>query len=296
MAGDSKITFNADLVDDLARRKGVLFLGAGVSASSSTRGGTTIPTWSAFLTSAINRIKKVQLRKAVAQIIRANDLLLAAEILKHELGNDWNSLLDNEFARAGEPSPLHNALLDLDQRIIITTNFDKILEAALMNRATVVHYPTVLTKIDASVFRILRDDKNYIIKVHGTIDDRSSLVFTKSEYLERAYDNWAYERLLTILLLTHTFLFVGFSMTDPAVSLAVELYAHRYQDSRPHYIILPEPVPEPVRDISKRLRKLYLITYDSKNRHSRLPRLIDKLSKAVQSRSREIAAAAVSAK
>lgn len=296
MAPDSKVTFNADLVDDLARRKGVLFLGSGVSASSSTRDGAPIRTWTAFLKGATKLLKNAQLRKAVAQLIDANDLLLAAEVLKHELDRKWDSLLEEEFARAGDPSPLHSALLALDQRIIITTNFDKILDAALMNNGASSHYPSIVPKIDASVFRILRDERSYIVKMHGTIDDRSSLVFTKSEYLERAYGNWAYQTFLTALLLTHTFLFVGFSMTDPAVSLAVELYAHKYQDSRPHYIILPEPVPESVRDISKRLRKLYLITYDPRNRHSKLPRLVDRLAKLVQARSREIAAAAVSVK
>lgn len=291
-----KITFNADLVDDFARRKGVLFLGAGVSASSSPRdGGTAIPTWSTFLEGATKQLKNNQLKKTVTGFIQAKDFLFAAEILKDELGKSWETLLTREFGRAADASSLHSALLALNQRITITTNFDKILDAALMNRGSAIHYPTVVQRIDASVFRILRDEKDYIVKVHGTIDDMTTLIFTKSEYIERAYGNWAYSEFLTALLLTHTFLFVGFSMSDPAVSLAVELYAHRYRDGRPHYIVLPDPVPESVKSISKRVRKLYIITYDPKDRHKALPRLIEKLCKEVQSRAKELALAAVSA-
>lgn len=290
-----KTTFNADLVDDFARRKGVLFLGAGVSASSNPRdGGTAIPTWSAFLASATQQLKSSQLKRTVTGFIQAKDFLFAAEILKEEMGKSWDALLTREFGRAADASSLHSALLDLNQRIIITTNFDKILDAALMNRGAVVNYPIAVSKIDASVFRILRDDRDYIIKVHGTIDDIATLIFTKSEYIERAYGNWAYSEFLTALLLTHTFLFVGFSMSDPAVSLAVELYAHRYRDGRPHYIVLPEPVPESVKNISKKVRKLYAITYDPKNKHKALPRLIEKLCEEVQFRTKELASAAVS--
>lgn len=38
-------TFNSDLVDDLARQKVILFLGAGVSASATTRSGTRMKGW-----------------------------------------------------------------------------------------------------------------------------------------------------------------------------------------------------------------------------------------------------------
>ena len=274
--------FNADLVEDLAKKRVVLFLGAGVSASSKTRSGKPIRQWEAFLRDTADFIGSADLKKLIVERIESKDFLIAAELLKGELKHRWSDALRDEFGQVGEASSLHKAIIELRQRIIITTNFDKLLEGAWSSLNMDTHYPQVLTKIDNNIFKIFRDNHSYIIKLHGTIDDETSMVFTKSEYSEKAFGSWIYDELLRVLLLTHTFLFIGFSMNDPAISLIIEMYAQTFQNMRPHYIFLAAPVHESIVDISRRLRKLYIIPYDPQNNHLELVTHIRQLANAAR--------------
>lgn len=287
-----RLQFNADLIDDLARRRVVLFLGSGVSASAKTRAGRPIRQWRDFLLHAAKELDP-QARKGAVDLIKSNEFLLASEIISAALQTRWKTLLEEEFAQVGKPSRLHKALIRLKQRIVITTNFDKILENA-WNDGTVddTHYPELITKLDRDIFRILRDNKSYIIKLHGTIDDADGLVFTKSSYAQRAYGDWVYQEFINTLLLTHTFVFIGFSMSDPAISLLVEMNANKYASSRPHYIFLADTVSDSIRDVYKRLRRIFIISYSSKDHHKELAEMVEGLGRQSQAREREILATA----
>jgi hypothetical protein len=86
------------------------------------------------------------------------------------------------------------------------------------NDTTSTHYPKVLNSATPAAFNMLRDDSKYIIKLHGDIDNISEMIFTKTEYIKGAFENNIYSEFLSVLFLTHTFLFIGFSMNDPAIS------------------------------------------------------------------------------
>ena len=238
------IEFNSDLINDLARRRTVLFLGAGVSASALTNTGTRFKQWGEFLLAATEKlpIESSQNKALIKKLIREKNFLFANELLKSSLKEQWPDILTNEFNQIATPSRLHNAIISLDQRILITTNFDTLLEVAweqvFLGNSSKSHHPAILNRIDGTAFKMLRDDGDYIIKLHGDINDVESIVFDTSSYQKNAYGNTYYKELLNSLLLTHTFLFIGFSMADPAISLFVEMYAHRFPDSRPHYILV----------------------------------------------------------
>ncbi|WP_372159325.1 SIR2 family protein [Xanthomonas arboricola pv. pruni] len=283
--------FNADLINDIAQRRVVIFLGAGVSASAKTRSGNSIRAWSDFLIHAASKIEDENVKKMAEKLIEGKDYLLACEVIRRKLDADWTTVVAEEFSQVAFPSPLHEAIINLDQRIILTTNFDKLIETAWgeVNKES-THYPRVISKVDSSAFRMLRDSGDYIVKLHGTVDDPSSFIFTKSEYIERAFGSWVYTDFVSSLLATHTLLFIGFSMADPAVTLLVERHASRFPDARPHYIVQAGPVPEEIIQINKELRRLFVITYDASNKHEQLPALIRELGEKSQSRRREIIA------
>jgi NAD-dependent SIR2 family protein deacetylase len=176
--------FNADLIDDLARQRVVLFLGAGVSASATTRSGGKIKGWEAFLIE-MNGNAPAGIRSQVSRLLKQKDFLLACEILQTALADTWEREVVQEFGQAAEPSPLHEAIVALDQRIIVTTNFDKLLEMSWQSKIGFsTHFPQVITSIDANIFNLLKDHSGkYLIKLHGTIDDVTSLVFSRSEYI-----------------------------------------------------------------------------------------------------------------
>lgn len=280
---------NADLIDDLAREKVVLFLGAGVSASAKTATGGKIADWNGFLADLCKDVGEPTAGQ-VASLLAAKDYLLAGEILQSALADSWEGKIVEHFGQKATPSTLHGALIALGQRIILTTNFDKLLEVAFEQMDVgATHYPTVVSKMEDDVFRALKDHSNkYIIKIHGTVDDPSSRVLSRSEYIRLAFGNSYYSGFLENLLLNYTFLFIGFSMDDPAIMSLMEMYSLRYPKARPHYIFAPRPIPANIIEINKRLRKLISVMYDSANNHEALPGLISEIASASDARRREI--------
>lgn len=285
------IEFNPEIVNDLANRRAILFLGAGVSASAITNTGKRFPEWKDFLTEAANRIQDNVLKNQIKQFIENRNYLFASELIKKSLQQDWQELLEKEFRQLASPSDLHKAIVSLDQRILVTTNFDMMIEDAWRSSfRSKSYHPHILKKVDDRAFRLFRDDDDYIIKIHGCISEPDSIVFDTTSYQQRVYSNSFYEELLNSLLLTHTFLFIGFSMSDPAISLIIETFAHRFPNSRPHYIFSADNVSDAVRDLSKSLRKLYILPYSPENNHLELITKIKDLGELVRKRRAEILA------
>lgn len=110
------------LIDAIARRKSVLFLGSGISANSCNDEGKHPLTWEAFLKDIlVKRSAKLSKQKAVIeQMIKVNDYLTACEIIVETLGdNDFGELAANEFRRPGyKPSNIHEAVYQLDSRLL----------------------------------------------------------------------------------------------------------------------------------------------------------------------------------
>jgi hypothetical protein len=281
--------FNADLIEDLANKRVVLFIGSGVSASGVTRSGSRIRLWDSFLDYASSRLGDEERRQLAKSYLQDKNYLFAAEVIKNSLSNtDWAHLIQDEFGQIADPSDLHRAIVSLDQRIIVTTNFDKLLENAWADPlARVTHFPQVITRLDTSAFKILRESGSYLVKLHGTVDDPESIVFTQSDYTKHAYINWAYSSFIETLLTTYTVLFIGFSMNDPALSRLVEMHAQRYPLCRPHYIFTAAPIHDTVKEINRSLRRLYVMEYSSENHHSELIDHIRELGHQSQAKRRE---------
>ena len=283
--------FNSDLVDDLARGRVVLFLGAGVSASATTATGGRIPDWETFLTQCATKLIE-PMKSQVVRLLEEKDYLLASEIMQLALQENWVEYITHTFGQKATPSSLHRAIAQLRQRIIITTNFDKLLEAAWeANDTSATHYPNVISDLSENVFKVLKDHAGkYIIKIHGTVDNPQSLIFSRSEYIRSAFGSVRYHSFLESLLLNYTFIFLGFSLNDPAILSLMELYALRYPSSRPHYIFSSGPIETNIIAINKRLRKLNQIVYDPKDGHQELVGLIKSLGKEADRQRRNLVA------
>lgn len=254
-------------------------MGAGVSSSSIIEGNAAYKGWPAFLLGAAET-RAQHLREKVEQLIDKKDYLLARQLLQDDFREEWQDIVTSEYGRAAEPSDLHKALLSLEQRIIVTTNFDKLIETAWAGEVRLgARTFKVLSGVSKDVFRSLKDHETpYLIKIHGSVDNTASLVFSRSEYIRMAFGNPSYSSFLDALLLNYTILFVGFSMDDPAISSLMKMYAVNYPEARPHYIITPNSAPANLTDINKRLRRLSAIVYDPSDKHTKLAPMMLELS------------------
>ncbi|WP_312463349.1 SIR2 family protein [Comamonas sp.] len=287
MASDS---FTPDLLDDFAKNRVAIFLGAGVSAGVSTRTGKPISTWSDFLESTATLSKNQEIISDVSDLVSKGDYLFACEILKDHFQDSWEQILKEEFEKIGKPSKLQLAIFALQQRLLITTNFDLFLEnhwEKFYPNAT--HHLRVKNGLGSDCFTIFRDENPYLVKLHGSINNAESMIFSLSDYATKAHSNWQYSTFIETLLCTHTVVFIGFSMKDAAITNLLEIYAQKFPKNRPHYAFMPDFKSERKVRIMKSYRKLFVIPYSSNNQHRQLLNLLEKLKIQVDERKRLLA-------
>jgi len=226
------------LVTEVARRRCILFLGAGVASSAKTEAGVSPLTWKDFLKEAANLVPEKH--EEIHSLIDQNKLLLALQAIRDEAdAGDYQALLDRSFNNAAFiPSDLHKTIFNLDSRIVITTNFDKIYEKHCLTASTEGF--KVIPYYSASLGDEIRSDTRLIIKAHGSIDDISKMIFTKAEYHLAKEEHSSFYAILKALLLTNTCIFIGCSMDDPDVLLILEEVRITANPKRPHYALLKE--------------------------------------------------------
>ncbi|WP_104904346.1 SIR2 family protein [Pseudomonas sp. LH1G9] len=233
------ITWPNMLVTEVARRRCILFLGAGVASSAKTEEGASPLAWKAFLTEAAN-LAPIAHRPEIESLIKNNKLLLALQAIRDQAdAGDYRALLDKCFNDAAFiPSDLHKTIFSLDSRLVITTNFDKIYEKHCLTASTEGF--KVIPYYSSSLGDEIRSDTRLIIKAHGSIDDISKMIFTKAEYHAAKEHYSSFYSILKALLLTNTCVFIGCGMDDPDVLLLLEEVRITANPQRPHYALLRE--------------------------------------------------------
>lgn len=279
--------FTPDFLDDFVDRKVAIFLGAGVSAGVHTRTGDPVKTWAKFLADISLKTGNPELIGEVKELLDKDDYLFACELLKDHFDEDWEKILKAEYEQIGEITALQEIVLKLKQRIIVTTNFDLFIESnwdKIITEAT--HYLQVKNGISSDCFSAFRDGRDYLIKLHGSINAPETMIFSLSDYASKAHANWQYSTFMEMLLITHTVLFIGFSMNDYTITNFLEVYAKKYPKSRPHYAFLPDYNSERKIRIMKSHRKLFVLPYSSVDNHRELVQLLESLEMQIIDRKR----------
>ncbi|MFJ5961863.1 SIR2 family protein [Pseudarthrobacter oxydans] len=271
-----------ELVNDLARRRAVLYLGAGVSASATSDEGVRPPDWITFLKRGNTSLARRVPSRTITELIDQNDLLSACELLKNALDESWPALLKTSFLTPGyKPAELHKSLHALDTAVVLTPNFDTIFDRFAQNEtngATVVK-----NYYDDDVPLVLRRPYRAVLKVHGTIDEPSQMVFTRGDYARARNRYQSFFQLIEALFLTHTFLFVGTSINDPDLRLFLENLHHAHPNSPPHYMTSPNgEISSHLDSAIRNNMNLKLLRYSPNNGHSALLQGIQNLVVSVE--------------
>jgi SIR2-like domain len=230
------IDWSKKLVSDIARRRCVLVLGAGISNQARTPTGAAPKTWSEFLNAALGEVTSRECKLLARELIGRRDYLTACEVIKDSIGSDFADFVRAEFLTPGyKPAPIHDTIMKLDSRLVLTPNFDKLYETHVSHSSgTGV---VVKSYHEDDVAEVIRGADRCILKVHGSIDSPAHMIFTRSEYANARQQYGAFYLILQALVLTHTFLFIGCGLDDPDTRLLLEDYAFRYKYSRPHFLL-----------------------------------------------------------
>lgn len=285
------------LIEVIARRKCVLFLGDGISANSCNSEGKHPATWELFLRSILrNRGNKLSNHMdVIEQMLKQKDYLTACEIIVDTIGEtDFGELAADEFRRPGYmPNEVHAAVYSLDSRLVVTPNIDKIYEQYAMNES----HSTVVAKsyYDEDIAKYLRTSDFLIIRAHGYVDDVSKIIFTHKQYSGARCKYASFYRILDALMLTHTFVFLGCGINDPDIQLVLENLNFLYPGCMPHFFITAKDAYS--KEMERSLlnnRNLELLTYDnSDGTHKQLLAELKALNSKVDEKRQQIASQSI---
>ena len=281
------IIWPTELIEDIARRKCVLVLGAGVSKNSKNIGGERPKDWKEFLMIASENISgKSEIRRQIS----SGDFLTACELIKKELGrDDFNTLVKSEFLTPKfQPALIHQHIYNLDSRIIITPNFDKIYDTYAN---TTSHGSVIIKKFNEDdIADCIRRPEHLIIKIHGSVESPDNLIFTRKDYSESRTKHRDFYHLIDALSITHTFIFLGCGTNDPDIRLLLEDYSFKFAQNKKHYIVMSKnAVNGKVREIISETMSLKSLLYDPINHHEKLTEGLEDLVRKVEIKRNDLA-------
>lgn len=256
------------LVDRISQHDYVMFVGAGISANSKNRLGQSPPRWRELIEGLSEKFLSGNKARAgeVAKAMRAHDLLTAAETIQlHCIASARVDDFRNEIAQrvdggstadtVYQKNSIHDLISALDPRIILTTNYDKILERHFM------HGFKILSFESAEIAATIRQGHPLIVKLHGSVDLASSTILTRLDFTRLRREGRHALDTLEALLLTRTALFIGYSLDDPDLRLVLE-NQFGAKGSRPgHYLLTQRERSETRRTLFRDAYGVNLVEY-----------------------------------
>lgn len=173
-------------------------------------------------------------------VAREADLVALAQFhVNHHQGRDRiNQLLIDEFLEDAELTVTHSLLASLPVNTAWTTNYDDLLEQAFQAvgkridvKRRAADFATTRRRSDVTVY-----------KMHGDRTAPAEAVLTKEDYETYNATREVFTIALKGDLAKRTFLFVGFSFTDPNVMYLLGRVKQLLEaNGRKHYCILRQP-------------------------------------------------------
>jgi hypothetical protein len=145
-----------------------------------------------------------------------------------------NQLLIDEFTKNANPTQNHKILARLPISTYWTTNYDKLIENSLTSAGKIPD-----TKHQNPQLNYTKPNRDAIVyKMHGDIDRPDEAILTKDDYESYHVKMQPFLNALSGDLISKTFLFLGFSFTDPNLDyiLSRVRIAHS-KNQRQHFCI-----------------------------------------------------------
>jgi Sir2- and TIR-associating SLOG family/SIR2-like domain len=168
---------------------------------------------------------------------KEDDLITLAQFHVNERGgrHKINQALINEFTRRASITDNHALLASLPIRTYWTTNYDHLLEDSL--KAAGKTADVKLTVASLAITTPRRDAVVY--KMHGDVSLADQAVLTKDDYESYDSKRQLFSTALQGDLVSKTFLFIGFSFSDPNLSYILSrIRLLLGENRREHYCLL----------------------------------------------------------
>lgn len=214
--------FVKNFAEELREDNAAVFIGAGLSVSSG------FVNWRALLEPVADELG--------LDVQREHDLIALAQYHCNENAGGrhlLNQLIVNRLSEA-DPNENHRLLANLPITTYWTTNYDRLIEQSLSEAGKVADVKYTVDHLATT--RIRRDAVVY--KMHGDVEHPHEAVLTRDDYERFHLMRGAFTNALSGDLVSRTFLFLGFSFTDPNLAHVLSRIRITYRDNqRRHYCI-----------------------------------------------------------
>jgi len=227
--------------------KCILWVGAGLSTFGVRKGGKGLPDWNALMQRMIDDLRDSKIcEPAALQILESalNDgkYLEVAQAYKQRTRPDqFAAFLKTELDPPDiAESKVHQTILRIHFRGIITTNFDRVFERQSDLLAPLV-YPQCLDDVDG--FRCYP----FFAKIHGCVRNAplaENLILTEESF-RSLHSNIKYQTILKSYIIAYPMLTVGFSLNDPDFLGLVSDLRETFEEGMPTiYSLMRDPGPK----------------------------------------------------
>ena len=217
-------SFIKNFAKEVKENNAAIFAGAGMSAAAG------FVDWKTLLKPIADDLR--------LDISREDNLVAIAQYHCNEKNQNRhriNQLLIDEFSRDATLTDNHRILARLPINTYWTTNYDKLIEKALEGAHKV---PDVKFTVNQLAHTKPKRDA-VVYKMHGDVEHPSEAVLTKDDYEKYHINFAAYVSALSGDLVSKTFLFLGFSFTDPNIDYVLSRIRATYANNqREHYCIM----------------------------------------------------------
>ncbi|MGB9938998.1 SIR2 family protein [Methanosarcina sp.] len=221
----SESVFIREFVHELHNKNVAVFAGAGLSKNAG------YADWKGLLKDIIN-----DLGLDPDEDHELNLITIAQYHCNQAGGNrsQLTQLILDYFSQTKNPTQNHKILAQLPIQTYWTTNYDKLIETALIEAKKVPDIKYTLKQLS-----VTRPDRDVVVyKMHGDVDHPYDVVILKDDYESYPLKMSPFISALRGDLIEKTFLFLGFSFKDPNIDYILSRVRALYENhQRRHYFI-----------------------------------------------------------
>lgn len=213
-----------EVAELIAKKKMMLFIGAGISASIG------LPSWKTL----IEKLGKSAGYDADVFLEYGDNMLLAeySELLgkgklQEILLDEWAINRNAKLKKKLEDSAIYQYIMELNCPVIYTTNFDQMIEEYYKIKNKNMHKIAVIDHFEY-------DEGSYprVMKFHGDSEHKESIVFTESQYFARMDYQSFMDIQLQADLLKYNVLFLGYSLSDINIKQLLYFSRKRWENTK----------------------------------------------------------------
>lgn len=215
--------FIQDFLKEIREDNAAIFAGAGFSSAAG------FVRWRDLLRPVAEELS--------LDVDKEHDLVAIAQYHCNENGGNrhkLNQLLIEQLTVGAVPTENHRILANLPISTYWTTNYDQLIETSLKDAGKIADVKYVTEQLATTKSR--RDAVVY--KMHGDVEQPHDAVLIKDDYEKYHVKRGAFINALSGDLVSKTFLFIGFSFTDPNLDYVLSRVRVNFRDNqRRHYCI-----------------------------------------------------------